>query len=430
MDGRPSPPRRGRLMTVNRNGPLSGTRIIDFTWAWAGPYGASLLAWLGADVIKVESSTRLDASRERSLTVGAFQGGFDQMPMFNELNLGKRSLALNLKTPQAKQIVKQLAAVSDAVVDNFRPGTLDRLGLGYDILNAERPNIVMVSASALGATGPERGYAGYAPIFAALAGLAHLSGYADGPPALMGGNIDLRAGTVTALTLLLALYHRDRTGIGQFVDVSARDAVAMHIGETFLEVAMHGRDPQRRGNEHPAFAPHDVYRCAPAPPSQDSGKPVSEWVAIACRSDDDWDALIRATGLDELRSDPRFRTGLRRWKQRAQLNPIIESWTGRRSAQEAARVLLAAGVPAAPSQHGAQLYRDPHFLARGNAVTIKPPMMEERAVIASPMRMSRTPAAITKPAPLLGEDSSDVLSDLLGYDEAQIDALRAAGVLE
>ena len=416
-------------------GPLSGVRIVDFTWAWAGPYGTSLLAWLGADVIKVESRTRLDASRERSLTVGAFQGGFDQMPMFNELNLGKRSLALNLKTPQAKQIVKDLAAVSDAAIDNFRPGTLDRLDLGYDVLNTERPNFIMVSASALGATGPERDYAGYAPIFAALAGLAHLSGYPDGPPALMGGNIDLRAGTVTALTLLLALYHRDRTGAGQFVDVSARDAVAMHIGETFLEVAMNGRDPQRRGNEHSAFAPHDVYRCAPDPASEGDGDstsegPVPEWVAIACRSDDDWDALLRATGLDELRSDARFRTGLRRWKHRAALNPIIEAWTGARSAPDAARVLLAAGLPATPSLHGVHLYRDAHFLARDNAIPIKPPMMDARTVIAPPFRLSRTPAAITKPAPLLGANESDVLGDLLGYDEAQIDAWRDAGVLE
>ena len=415
---------------AHSNGPLNGTRIIDFTWAWAGPYGASLLAWLGADVIKIESHTRLDASRERSLTVGAFQGGFDQMPMFNELNLGKRSLALNLKTPEAKQIVKQLAAVSDAAVDNFRPGTLDRLGLGYDVLNAERPNFIMVSASALGASGPERDYAGYAPTFAALAGLAHLSGYPDGPPALMGGNIDLRAGTVTALTMLLALFHRDRTGVGQFVDVAARDAIAMHIGETFLEVAMNGRDPQRRGNEHPAFAPHDVYRCAPTPSSSDNAQPVSEWVAIACRSDADWDALITATGLDGLRTDPRFRTGLRRWKDRAALNSIIESWTAKRSAQEAARTLLDAGVPAAPSQHGQQLYRDPHFLARGNAITVKPPLMDERTVIAPPVRLSRTPASITKPAPLLGENATDVLGGILGYNAAQIDALRRAGVLD
>ena len=150
-------------------GPLSGRRFIDFTWAWAGPYGALQLALLGAEVIKVESTTRMDHSRLRSLAAGQFKGGHNQAPMFNELNLNKRSITLNLKTPEAQQIVKQLAERSDGAIDNFRPGTLDKLGLGYDHLNAVRPEFVMVSSSAVGAAGPERNYVGYAPTFAALA---------------------------------------------------------------------------------------------------------------------------------------------------------------------------------------------------------------------------------------------------------------------
>ncbi len=403
-------------------GPLSGRRIIDFTWAWAGPYGAMQLALLGAEVIKIESTTRIDHSRQRSLAAGSFGGGLNQAPMFNELNLNKRSLTLNLKTDEAKSIVRDLARISDGAIDNFRPGTLDRLDLGYEVLNAEHPNFVMVSASALGANGPERNYVGYAPTFAALAGLSYLTGQPDGPPAQMGGSIDLRAGTAAALAMLAALYHHDRSGQGQFVDASAREAIAMHMGEQFLAVAMTGEDPGRIGNEHASYAPHDVYQCG----SNDD----PEWVAIACRNDREWASFCAATGLTQLAADDRFRTGLRRWKQREELNRTVESWTRERSAQEAAETLLGAGVPASPTLSGDALYDDPHFKARLNSVPISPPEMADREVLAPPWRLSLTPAFIDGPAPMLGQHTREVLEGLLGYSSSKVDELEAAGVLE
>ncbi len=403
-------------------GPLSGRRIIDFTWAWAGPYGAMQLALLGAEVIKIESTTRIDHSRQRSLAAGSFGGGLNQAPMFNELNLNKRSMTLNLKSDEAKSIVRDLARISDGAIDNFRPGTLDRLELGYEALNAERPNFVMVSASALGANGPERNYVGYAPTFAALAGLSYLTGQPDGPPAQMGGSIDLRAGTAAALAMLAALYHRDRTGRGQFVDTSAREAIAMHMGEQFLAVAMTGGDPARAGNEHTSYAPHDVYQCG--------SNEEPEWVAIACRNDSEWANFCTATGLTQLSIDDRFRTGLRRWKHRAELNRSVESWTRERSARAAAETLLNAGVPASPTLSGSALYDDPHFKARLNSVQISPPEMDERQVLAPPWRLSLTPATIDGPAPTLGQHTRQVLAELLGYDSSKIDTLESAGVLE
>lgn len=415
-------------------GPLAGRRIIDFTWAWAGPYGAMLLALLGADVIKVESHTRMDHSRLRSLAAGQFAGGVNQAPMFNELNLNKRSITLNLKTPEAVRIVKELAAQSDAAIDNFRPGTLDKLGLGYDVLSAVRPEFILVSASALGATGPERNYVGYAPTFAALAGLSYLTGQPDGPPAQMGGSIDLRAGTAAALAMIAALYHRDRTGRGQFVDASAREAIAVHLSEQFVGVAMTGVDAERRGNEHPAFAPHDVYECAPDDPPPANGDtervPRPGWVAIAVRDDREWAACCNATGLTDLQHDERFRTGLRRWRNRHALNPLLEAWTRERSARAAADTLLAAGVPASPTLTGHTLYDDPHFRERLNALPISPPEMDERLVLAPPWRLHLTPAEIRTPAPRLGEHTRDLLQNLLGYDAARIDELQAAGVLD
>ena len=402
-------------------GPLSGRRIIDFTWAWAGPYGAMQLALLGAEVIKIESTTRIDHSRQRSLAAGSFGGGLNQAPMFNELNLNKRSLTLDLKTDEAKSIVRDLARISDGAIDNFRPGTLDRLDLGYDVLNSERPNFVMVSASALGAQGPERNYVGYAPTFAALSGLSHLTGQPDGPPAQMEGSIDLRAGTAAALAMLAALYHRARTGEGQFVDASAREAIAMHVGEQFLAVEMTGEDPGRVGNEQASYAPHDVSQCG--------SDEHSEWVAIACRNDREWASFCSATGLTQLTDDDRFRTGLRRWRHRAELNRSVESWTRERSAQEASDTLLEAGVPARATLSGRGLYEDPHFKARLNSVPVSPPEMDEREVLAPPWRLSLTPASIDGPAPTLGEHNRDVLEGLLGYSTSRVDELESAGIL-
>ncbi|MCZ6708459.1 MAG: CoA transferase [Chloroflexi bacterium] len=402
-------------------GPLSGRRFIDFTWAWAGPYGALQLALLGAEVIKVESTTRMDHSRLRSLAAGQFKGGHNQAPMFNELNLNKRSITLNLKTPEAQRIVKQLAERSDGAIDNFRPGTLDKLGLGYDDLNAVRPEFVMVSSSAVGAAGPERNYVGYAPTFAALAGLSYLTGNPDGPPAQMGGSIDLRAGTAAALAMVAAVLHRDRTGKGQFVDASAREAIAMHMGEQFLAVSMTGEDATRRGNDHSSHAPHGVYPCTDGDRKQ--------WVAIECRSDAEWEAFCHTARLPHLLSDDRFRTGLRRWRNRDALNALIEDWTKPSTAREIADLLLEAGVPASPTLSGKALYEDPHFQARLNAIPVTPPEMDERLVLAPPWRLSLTPAEIRSPAPLLGEHTRWVLDTLLDYDAETIDQLEEAGVL-
>ena len=420
------------LQPLTHPGPLAGRRIIDFTWAWAGPYGAMLLALLGAEVIKVESSTRIDHSRQRSLAMGAFKGGVNQAPMFNELNLNKLSIQLNLKQEGAKQVIRDLARTADGAIDNFRPGTLDKLGLGYEALREQREDIVLVSASALGASGPERNYTGYAPTFAALGGLAYLSGSPDEPPLTMGGSIDLRAGTAAAFAMLAGLHYHDRTGRGQFIDASSREAIAMHIGEEFLRVSLRGDDGERLGNGHRAWAPHDVFRCASMSEPNGAGEPngATAWIAIACRNDAEWDALCDVARLDHLRSDGRFATGLRRWKHRDELRAPIEAWTSEQSAEAAAAALLSAGVPASPSMWGVEIHASEQFAARSGGVPIRPAEVRQRTVLAPPWKLSETPAAIVSPSPRLGEDTHFVLSRMLGYDQGRIDALSAAGALE
>ena len=424
----------GLLPPAVRTGPLSGKRIIDFTWAWAGPYGAMQLALLGAELIKVESITRIDHSRQRSLAMGSFRGGVNQAPMFNEVNLNKYSIQLNLKTEGAKQVIRDLARTADGAIDNFRPGTLQKLGLGYDELSQINPNIVMTSASALGATGPERNYTGYAPTFAALSGLSYLTGEPEEPPVMMGGSIDLRAGTAAALAMIAGFHHRERTGRGQFIDASSSEAIGMHIPEEFLHVDMLGGDGDRLGNGHRAYAPHDVFRCASMRPpdayAADNRGAKSGWLAIACRSDDEWQALCECSGLDHLLTDSRFRTGLKRWKHRDELKPMIEAWTSELAAMEAAETLRTAGVPAAASVWGSDIHRSEHFQARGGAVAVRPPETHTRHVLPPPWRLSETPAEIVSPAPRLGEDTQYVLSRMLGYSDDRIDALAQAGALE
>ncbi|MCY3559011.1 MAG: CaiB/BaiF CoA-transferase family protein [Chloroflexi bacterium] len=417
-----------------RRGPLAGTRIIDFTWAWAGPYGAMQVALLGAETIKVESATRIDHSRQRSLAMGSFKGGVNQAPMFNEVNLNKYSIQLNLKTEGAKQIIRDLARTADGAIDNFRPGTLDKLGLGYDDLRQINPEIVMVSASALGATGPERNYTGYAPTFAALSGLSYLSGEPEEPPVMMGGSIDLRAGTAAAMAMVAGLHYRERTGRGQFIDASSSEAIGMHIPEEFLHVDLLGRDGDRLGNGHRAYAPHDVFRCAsmraPVAYGDDHKGARTGWLAIACRSDAEWHALCKCSGLDHLRDDPRFRTGLKRWKHRDDLKPMIEAWTSEQSAVETAETLRSAGVPAAASVWGSDVHHSQNFQDRGGAVAVRPPETHLREVLPPPWKLSETPAEVVSPAPRLGEDTQYVLKRMLGYEQERIDELAQQGALD
>jgi benzylsuccinate CoA-transferase BbsF subunit len=392
--------------------PLAGVRIVDFTWAWAGPQATLLLGMLGAETIKIESRARLDHTRLRSLMAGPTLASPDHSVIFAELNVNKLSLTLNLTHAEAADIIKRVVKISDVVAENMRPGVLDRLGIGYEALRAVKPDIIMLSSSAVGSTGPERKYVGYAPTFAALGGIAHISGPPEGPPSPLSGAIDLRVGTTSAFAILAALYHRARTGQGQYIDLSSTETISAMIGDTFMEYAMNRRSPGRAGNRDRTMAPHNCYPCAEH----------DRWVTIAVATDDEWRALRTVIADPRLEAE-RFSDGYSRWLHQEELDQIIGEWTATRSPQEITHALQAAGVAAMPAHNGRSLVDDPQLRERGLMEWVEHPLSGRRLMCGPPWRFSKTPAGIRQPAPLLGQHNHYVLHDLLDMSEEEIQRL-------
>ena len=257
------------------HGPLAGIRVTEFTSAWAGPYATCLLGFLGAEVIKVESRKRIDHARNLSFSTGKRFSGPNESSVFNNLNLNKKSVTLNLSKSKGIELAKRLVGLSDIVMENMRPGVIPRLGLGYDVLMAVKPDLIYISSSSCGQTGPEREYVGYAPTFAALGGFSHITGYEDWPPSNFMGSMDLRSATTSAFAILTALIYRHRTGEGQYIDLASQETIAVLAGDILLDYFMNQRVPGRKGNKDEWMAPHNCYRC----------QGDDKWVSIAVATD-------------------------------------------------------------------------------------------------------------------------------------------------
>jgi crotonobetainyl-CoA:carnitine CoA-transferase CaiB-like acyl-CoA transferase len=394
---------------------LEGVRVVDLSWVGAGPYGSQLLAFLGADVLKVESADRPDLFR-RSTRPGA--EGPDQSSRFNCVNLGKKSVQLNLATDVGRQILLDLVARSDVVVENFRPGVLDRLGIGYEALAAANPAVILASLSAAGQTGPDAQTPGYASVFNAMGGLGAETGYPDGPPVEVRDSVDFRTGAALALGVVMSLVRRQRTGLGEWVDVSAREAIASLIGESFLELAITGTSLGRNANARDGFAPHDVY------PAEGDDR----WIAIAVGDDDAWTALCGAIGQPGFAKDERFRTAQARHQNRAALDAIVSGWTSVRDPRMAAAELTAAGVAASEANRAADLIQDRGVRSRGMLQQIDHPTLGPQWIAAAPWSVDGEPPQVVR-SPLLGEHTRGVLSEILDLTAAELDELEASGVL-
>ncbi len=399
---------------------MQGIRAADFTWLWAGSYATGLLALMGAEVIKIESMTAVDQTRVMSFTIGKAFDGVESSFVFNAINLSKLSVKLNLKKPQAIDLAKRIVQVSDVVAENMRPGIMERLGLGYDVLRAVKPDVIMLSSSAFGGKGPQRAYGGYAPSFASASGLANLTGYKDRAPNPMTGSTDLMAAISGAFSLIMALSYKQKTGLGQYIDLSSVESQAILAGDTIMDYIMNGRVQYRDGNRDRIMAPHNCYRC----------RGDDKWVSIAISTPDEWDSFCEALGNLPWTRDERFADAYERWRNQEELDKLVTAWTINYTHYEVTDMLQKVGVAAMPSLNNEEIVSDPHFKQRGMTTTVEHPVMGEVVVFGVPWKFSKTPSRITKAAPVMGESNDYVFRELLGLSSDEIGRLIDEGVIQ
>jgi benzylsuccinate CoA-transferase BbsF subunit len=383
---------------MNGQSVLRGIRILDFTRVLAGPYATRILADFGAEVIKVQPLLRQEED--------AFGRGY-----YNTWNRNKLGVTLDLSKPEGVAVARRLAGISDAVVENFTPRVMANWGLDYDSLRRVKPDIIMVSMSAMGSTGPRRDYTGFGPTVQAFSGMTALASYPGGLPLGLGTSYaDHVAGLTAVLALLGALEYRRRTGEGQYIDVSEVEAVVGLLGDAVLERAV--------GGEPPA-APCGVYRC----------KGDDRWCAISVFSDEEWQGFKRALGSPSWAGDGRLGTMSGRLENAGELDVRIGQWTERHTAEEVIARLQECGVAAGVVQSAADLAADPQLRGRGFFVEQDSPHGGKIVSDATPIRMSATPAAYARAAPVTGQDNDYVYRKLLGMGEGEMSGLREAGII-
>jgi len=389
---------------------------------------AQLLADLGAQVIKVESRTRMDGLRLGRPIAGDDIAGGDRglwpelQPVFHGINRNKLSVTLNLKTAEGLGLVRELLAGSDVALNNYSPGVLDRLGLGYQELRAIRPDIILVSMPALGETGPLRDVLAYAPIIQALSGLMSVVGYSGDEPLvgeLQAPWSDVVAAIHAALATVAALYHRNRTGEGQFIEVAQLEATTSMLGEAFLETQMTGVSPGPQGNYSAGGAPHNNYPCAEP----------DRWVAIAVTNDEEWQAFHEALGNPAWAAGERFATMAARMANIEELDAIVSEWTRAHSSLEITELLQGRGIAAMPVMNIEDQFLDPHLQERQAYLEVEHPHAGIEWVYGMPWLLGSTPGSIRSHAPLLGEHNDFILGELLGYSGNELDQLQNSEVI-
>ncbi len=408
-------------LTPNPSLPLQGIRVADFSWVWAGPYCTMHLAHLGAEVIKIESRAHLDLMRRLPIAPKGIKPGFDSSGPFNQWNQGKKSLQLNLGKPEGIALAKDLILQCDVVVENFATGVMDALGLSYEELKKLKPDLIMVSISGYGHTGPLKDYMGYGPAIPPVTGLSALTGYPGGPPQELGVSIgDPNAGITAVAATCAALAARKRTGQGQYIDVALWSAAAVLAAEGWMEYSMNGAEPQRQGNRDAWMSPHNCFRCL----GEDT------WVTIACGTEDEWQALCRVMEQPQLAEDLRFRTAHDRKVHEDELEQLLTAWTTQHDRWEITRKLQAAGVAAFPSMSSKDLTEDTQLNGRGFFVRLPHPVVGIQTHTGIPWLLTNAPNGVRSAAPLLGQHTDEVLRGVLGCTDEDIARLREQKVLD
>jgi len=386
-----------------------GLRVIDFTWVLAGPFATRILADWGAEVIKIQSKVTMPEGEQNT-------SGY-----FNTWNRNKLGIALNLSKPQGVEIAKRLVDISDIVVENFTPRVMRNWGLDYDILRKVKPDLIMLSMSGMGQTGPMRDCTAFGATIQALSGITHLTAFPGQPPLGLGYSYaDHVAGLMGALAVLEALEDRRKTGKGQYIDLSELEAMSTLLGTAILDYSVNGRIASPVGNRpiHRLAAPYGAYRC----------KGEDRWCAIAVFTEEEWVAFCRVLGYPLWTKEERFSTLSDRWQNIDQLDLLVEEWTKERSPEEVMSILQEAGVAAGVVQNATDLSRDPQLQSRDFFVGIEHPTLGKISFDGSPIKLSDTPAQFKRAAPLLGQDNDYVYRELLGMSESEISEYTSAGV--
>jgi benzylsuccinate CoA-transferase BbsF subunit len=403
----------------NNRGPLHGYRVLDFGWVLAGAIPGMVLADMGAEVIKVESRQRLDYMRMGRPIIGD-QPDPEQHPMFHNVNRNKLSITLNTIHQQAVELARKLVARCDMVIENFSPGVMDRLGLGYEDLRQIKPDLIMASISSTGQTGPLRDLRAYAPSIGALAGLDSTLGYEEGRPlGLKHAYGDICGALHTVFAIVAALYQRQRTGRGQYIDLSMLRATVATQGLGLMEYIMTGRVMQPRGNYDPTMAPYGNYPC----------EGEDRWVSIAVATDEEWQGLKAALGSPAWTSDPKFASRYGRLKHRHELDQHLAQWTAGRSAETVTELLQSHGVAAVPVMGAEERLFNSHFRERGLYADIDHPSLGAEPIFNLMWNLSQTPSAIRRHAPLMGEHNQQVFCEMLGMSAQEVKALEETQVI-
>tara|TARA_Y100001970_G_scaffold119868_2_gene148633 strand:+ start:1018 stop:2238 length:1221 start_codon:yes stop_codon:yes gene_type:complete len=399
-------------MEGNMAGPLEGVKIIDFTHWLAGPFGTMILCDLGAEVIHVERITATDSNRGD----GPYVNGISSYRY--SLERGKKSIQVDLKDPTGLQIVKDLINKADVVTENFSVGVMEKLDLGYEQFEDTNPGLIYASCSGYGQTGPRAQQGAFDVIAQGFSGLMSITGEPDGRPMRVGTSVgDTFGGTYMALGILSALYERDRSGKGQKIDVSMVESVIYNLENAIIRYSITGQIPQRIGTRHPLITPFQTFETA------------NGYICIAGLRD--WEAFCFILGLEELATDDRFNTGEKRTQNHSVLEPILTEALKKQTTQHWIEVLDGIAV-SGPINNLEDMIEDPHIKARNSIVSLPVPGENEQQVKVSntPVRLSRTPADVSKRAFVVGEHTKSILNEWLNYDDKTIIDLEEKGILK
>jgi crotonobetainyl-CoA:carnitine CoA-transferase CaiB-like acyl-CoA transferase len=404
--------------------PLEGLRVLDLTAWWAGPSATHMLATLGADVVHVEATQRLDGMR---MTGGMLKGRaprwWEYSAFFLAANANKRGITLNLTDPEGVALARRLIADADAVVENFTPRVLDGFGLGWDVIHADDPSTILVRMPAFGLDGPWREHTGFAQTMEQLSGMAWVTGHADDQPRIQRGPCDPLAGMHAAWALLVALAEREVTGRGSLVEVTMVEGALNAAAEQVIEWTAHGRLLEREGNRAPEAAPQGLYAAAGSTPGDE------DWLALSVERDAQWQALCAVIGREDWRGDAGLSTRAGRRARHDEIDVGLRAWARTRSAETAVEDLTGAGVPAGRVVDGRRASRQPQIAARGFFEPVEHPVVGRHATPTVPFRFDGVDRWVRRPAPTVGQHGREILRERLGLDEDELDRLEARAVI-